>query len=103
MTDYALPEIKLEIKKLIVTTLNMETIVPEDILDDVPLLGGENIITIDSIDVLEVVVAIQRKFNVRMDDKNQVRHIITTINTIAEFVHSQHQGLKTVQDADGHG
>ncbi|MBN2762083.1 MAG: hypothetical protein JXR41_03250, partial [Bacteroidales bacterium] len=64
MSENTLKEIRFEIKKLIVDTLNMGTINPGDILDDVPLLSGDNIITIDSIDVIEVVIAIQKRFNV---------------------------------------
>jgi len=89
MSALTLQEIKLETKKLIIDTLNMGTINPEDIKDDVPLLSGDNVITIDSIDVIEVVIAIQKKFNVRINDQNLARHIINTVNTIAEFVYSQ--------------
>jgi acyl carrier protein len=91
MSTLTLPEIKLEIKQLIVDTLNMGTIHPEMIHDDVPLLSGENVITIDSIDVIEVVIAIQKRFNVRMDDQNLARHIVNTVDTIAEFVYAQQQ------------
>ena len=87
-----LQEIKRETKKLIIETLNMGPISPDDIRDDVSLLSGENTIKIDSIDVLEVVVAIQRKFNVRISDQNHARMIVDTVNTIAEFVVSQQQG-----------
>jgi acyl carrier protein len=91
MSALTLPEIKLEIKKLIIDTLNMKTINPETIKDDVPLLSGDNVITIDSIDVIEVVVAIQKRFLVRMDDQNLVRHIVNTVDTMAEFVYAQQQ------------
>ena len=99
MAEQPLQEIKLEIKKLIVDTLNIGTINPEEILNDVPLLSGDNVITIDSIDVLEVVVAIQKQFKVRMDDQNLVRHIINTIDTIAEFVYAQQQKSKVASNA----
>jgi len=91
MSALTLPEIKLEIKKLILDTLNMGTINPETIRDDIPLLSGDNVITIDSIDVIEVVIAIQKRFNVRMDDQNLARHIVNTVDTIAEFVYAQQQ------------
>ena len=91
MSLLTLPEIKLEIKRLIIDTLNMGSVNPEEIRDDVPLLSGDNVITIDSIDVIEVVVAIQKRFNVRMDDQNLVRHIVNTVNTLAEFVYAQQQ------------
>ena len=74
---------------MIVETFNIDTIHPEDIKDNVPLLSGENTIKIDSIDVLEIVIAIQRKFDVRIDDQNLARHVINTVNTIAEFVYAQ--------------
>ena len=89
MSALTLPEIKLEIKRLILDTLNMGTINPDTIRDDIPLLSGDNVITIDSIDVIEVVIAIQRRFNVRMDDQNLARHIVNTVDTIAEFVYAQ--------------
>jgi acyl carrier protein len=91
MSAQPLPEIKLEIKKLIINTLNLGAISPETIRDDVPLLSGDNVITIDSIDVIEVVIAIQKRFNVRMDDQNLARHIVNTIDTMAEFVYAQQQ------------
>lgn len=86
-----LDEIKLETKKLILVSLNIEDVTPEEIRDDVSLLSGENTITIDSIDVLEVVVAIQKKFSVKIRDQNHARLIVDTVDTIAEFVQSQHQ------------
>jgi len=91
MSALTLPEIKLELKKLILNTLNMGTVNPETIRDDVPLLSGDNAITIDSIDVIEVVIAIQKRFGVRMDDQNLARHIVNTIDTMAEFVYVQQQ------------
>jgi acyl carrier protein len=91
MSALTLPEIKLELKKLILNTLNMGTVNPETIRDDVPLLSGDNAITIDSIDVIEVVIAIQKRFGVRMDDQNLARHIVNTIDSMAEFVYAQQQ------------
>ena len=91
MSDQTLIDIKLETKRLILESLNIEDIQPEEIKDDVSLLSGENTITIDSIDVLEVVVAIQKNFNVKIQDQNHARLIIDTVDTIAEFVHSQQQ------------
>jgi acyl carrier protein len=81
---------KLEIKDLILEALNISDVNPEEIRNDVSLLSGENTITIDSIDVLEVVVAIQKSFDVKIQDQNHARLIVNTVDTIAEFVYSQH-------------
>lgn len=90
ISELTIQDIKFETKKLITETLNIDTVLPEQIKEDVSLLSGENVITIDSIDVLEVVVAIQKRFDVRITDQNHARLIVNTIDTIAEFVFSEH-------------
>jgi acyl carrier protein len=86
----SLEEIKLEVKKLIIETLKFENVRPEEIIDDVSFFSGENTIKIDSIDVIELVVSIQKKFNVKIDDQNLAKDVINTVNSIAEFVYAQH-------------
>ena len=91
MSEKTLEEIKLETRKLILEILNIEDVEPEEISTDKSLLSGENTITIDSIDVLEVVVAIQKKFEVSIRDQNHARLIVNTVDSIAEFIQSQYQ------------
>jgi acyl carrier protein len=89
MSNLTLNDIRLQTKELILETLNIEDVSPDEIRDDVSLLSGENTITIDSIDVLEVVVAIQKKFHVKIQDQNHARLVVNTVDTIAEFVNTQ--------------
>ena len=91
MREKELSDIELDTKKLILETLNIEDVEPEEIDNNISLLSGENTITIDSIDVLEVVVAIQKKFNVVIRDQNHARLIVNTVDSIAGFVQSQYQ------------
>lgn len=86
----SLEEIRLEVKRLIIETLKFENVRPEDILNDVSFFSGENTIKIDSIDVIELVVSIQKKFNVKIDDQNLAKDVINTVNSISEFVYAQH-------------
>ncbi len=88
MSSESLEKIKLEVKELVISTLGFENVKPGEILDDVSFFSGENTIKIDSIDVLELVVAVQKRFSVKIDDQNLARNIISTVNTIAEFVSS---------------
>lgn len=97
MAFNSIEEIKPEVKRLIVTTLNFNGVRPEDILDDKNFFSGENTIKIDSIDVLELVVAIQRQFDVRIDDQNLARNVVTNVNSVAEFVFSQHLKKQQLQ------
>jgi acyl carrier protein len=89
MTNDSLESIKLEVKNLIIHTLNFKNVKPEDILDDKSFFSGENTIKIDSIDALELVLVIQKKFNVRLNDQNLARSIINTVDSISAFVYSE--------------
>lgn len=79
-------ELKHEIKALILDTLKITDIKPDDIDDTEPLFGAGNTIGLDSIDAIEIIMALQKKYDVRLDDQNLARVILTSVSTIAEFV-----------------
>jgi len=79
-------ELKREIKTLIMSTLNITDIDPDDVDDSKPLFGGDNALTLDSVDGIEIIMALQRTYNIRLNDQNLARQIITSINSIADFV-----------------
>ena len=51
-------DLVLELKKLIINTLKLEDMNPDDIEDDAPLFGEG--LGLDSIDALELVVALEK-------------------------------------------
>lgn len=79
-------DLKLQLKHMIVDTLNLSDVNPAEILDDKPLFSGENNITLDSIDGIELIMALQRIFGVRLDDQNVARNILNTVDSMAEFI-----------------
>ena len=79
-------DLKLKVKQMIVEILNLKDVNPPEILDNQPLFSGENIITLDSIDGIELIMAIQRQFGVRLDDQNLARNILNTVDSMAEFI-----------------
>ncbi len=89
MGDKTGTELKADIKKMIVDTLNMQDITPEEIGDDLPLFGGDNTLGLDSIDAIELVMAVQREFKVRIDDQNLAREVLRDVNSIAEFIENK--------------
>ncbi len=78
--------LKKEIKLLIIEALNIDDVNPDEVGDDDSLFGEGNALGLDSIDALEIVMALQEKYGVRIDDKNQSRFILKSISTIAEFI-----------------
>jgi acyl carrier protein len=86
MTPAPSPELKLEIKKLIIDALKITDVKPEQIDDDASLFENNPALTLDSVDALEIVMVLQRTYGVHLDDRNQSRFIIRSINSIAEFI-----------------
>ncbi len=82
-------DLKADIKKMIIDTLNIQDITPQDIEDDLPLFGGDNTLGLDSIDAIELVMAVQRDFKVRIDDQNLAREVLKDVNSIADFIKSK--------------
>ena len=87
-----LEDLKLEIKKLIMATLAITDIDPNDVDDEKPLFGGDNALTLDSVDAIEIIMAIQRNYGIRITDQNIARQVIGSINSIARFIAEQQAG-----------
>jgi acyl carrier protein len=82
-------ELKHEILRLIIDALNITDIDPNDVAYDEPLFGEGNPLGLDSIDALEIVMALQDRYGVRIDDRNQSRFILRSIDAIADFVEKE--------------
>ena len=78
------PELASRIKRLIVDTLRLEGLVPEAIGDDQPLFGGS--LGLDSIDALELVVAIEREFAVAVPEGKVDPEVFRTVRTLAHWL-----------------
>jgi acyl carrier protein len=57
-----------------------------DIEDDVPLFGKGSKLELDSIDALQISIAVQQEYNVAITDSKQMRRVMTSINTFADFL-----------------
>ena len=77
-------DLVLELKKLIINTLKLEDIVPGDIEDDAALFGEG--LGLDSIDALELVVALEKTYNVFIPDSEVGKKVFRSVNALAEFV-----------------
>jgi len=73
------------IKELIVEALNLEDLSPDDIDTGAPLFGEG--LGLDSIDALELGVAIRRKYGVNLDvDSEEIREHFESVASLARFV-----------------
>lgn len=75
--------LKDEIKRAIVRSLRLP-MAPEDIEDGVPLFGEG--LGLDSIDVLELVLEIERTFGVSITDEQTGAKVLRSVNSIADYI-----------------
>ena len=75
------------LKKMIIDTLRLEDVSVEDIDDEEPLFREG--LGLDSIDALELVVAIEKNFNVIIEDEDVGRRAFASIHSLARFIQEE--------------
>lgn len=78
-----------ELKQLIIETLSLEDMSPGDIDKDEPLFDDG--LGLDSIDALELGVAIKNKYNVSVKDEREedVHKYFYSVQNLADFIHQR--------------
>lgn len=76
------------LKKMIIDTLKLEDITVEEIGDDTPLFREG--LGLDSLDALELVVAIEKNFNVIIEDENVGKKAFESIRALAVFIQEEY-------------
>jgi acyl carrier protein len=72
------------IKRLLVDKLHLEGLAPENIADDMPLFGEG--LGLDSVDALELVVALEREFALRIQSHEIGREAFASVAALAAYV-----------------
>jgi acyl carrier protein len=84
----AIDGLESELKRLIVEALVLEDISPDEIESDAPLFVEG--LGLDSIDALELAMALEERFGVKIeDDPDENRRIFASVRSLAEFVNAQ--------------
>jgi len=87
------PAIAQRIKRLLVEKLHLEGLDVASIEDHAPLFGEG--LGLDSVDALELVVALEKEFALRIQSHEVGREAFASVATLAEYVESR---LATVGD-----
>jgi acyl carrier protein len=72
------------IKEMMVENLMLK-VPKEEIADDLPLFGPDGL-GLDSIDALELVVSLEKKFGVTVPNSETARQALATVNSIHDYV-----------------
>ena len=73
-----------ELKVKVVDTLSLPDVTPEDIDEKEQLIGGK--LGIDSIDVLELVMMVEKEYAVKIDNKEMGAKVFANLQSLADFI-----------------
>ncbi len=79
------------LKVLIIASLKLDGVRPEDIPDDEPLIGSARF-GLDSIDALELVLTVEREFSVKIGSSEESRQALGSVNTLAAYLRAHTPG-----------
>lgn len=78
-------ELEIDVSRLIIDTLNLEGVAVDDIDPTEPLFGDG--LGLDSIDALELGVAIQRTFGIKIDtNATDLRDHFASVRSLAAYI-----------------
>ena len=83
--EQELAEIRKKLKELLVTSLSLEGVKPEEIKDDAVLFGEG--LGLDSLDAVEIVVLLQRNWGIDVKDMNEGRKAFYSSDTLANYIY----------------
>ncbi|MGD9365036.1 MAG: phosphopantetheine-binding protein [Desulfobacteraceae bacterium] len=79
------------LKQLIIDTLKLEDIQADDIADEAPLFREG--LALDSIDALELVVAIEKQFNIIIENEDVGKRAFGSVAALADFIQEESKKL----------
>ena len=79
-------ELTKELKEEIIEALNLEEMTPEDIDENDALFGDGLGLGLDSIDALELIVLLDKKYGIKLANPAEGKAIFKSIATIADYV-----------------
>lgn len=77
--------LKQELKALVIEECDKD-ITPDAIADDAVLIGENSPLELDSLDALQVSLAIKHKYGTRIEGGKETRAALTSINTLADYI-----------------
>ncbi len=74
-----------DLKERLIEILNLSDVSPDEIDENAQLVGGD--LGIDSIDVLEMVVMVEKDYGVVINNKEIGEKVFSTLSALADYIH----------------
>jgi acyl carrier protein len=75
-----------KLKTELIEQLNLEDLEPDDIETTAPLFGDG--LGLDSIDALEIIVLLEKEYNIKISDPREGKEIMYSVESLANFIES---------------
>ena len=82
-------EFEKELLEMIVGICRISDPVQDDFSPDDPLIGPDSVLGLDSLDAVEIAVAVEKRYNVRISLEESSRVIFKTVRTLAGYIRKQ--------------
>jgi acyl carrier protein len=80
-------QLVLDLKKELIERLNLEGMTPDELDENTPLFGEG--LGLDSIDALEIIVLLDKNYQIKITDSKDGKKIFYSIRTIADYITEQ--------------
>lgn len=74
-----------KLKEQLIEQLNLEDLNPSDIGTNDPLFGDDGV-GLDSIDALEIIVLLEKEYDLKLADPREGKDIMYSVQTLADFI-----------------
>lgn len=81
-------QLERELQEMIIEACNVED-APDDVEPDAFLIGPDSPLGLDSLDAVEIVVAMERKYRVRIGGQDTSREVLQSLRTLADFIRAE--------------
>jgi len=87
-----LDQLKYDLKAMIIEECEKEDITPDDVPNDVEIFSRKSGLNLDSLDALEISMALQKNYGIRLGDPKAFRRAVTTIDALATLIVKEKNG-----------
>ncbi|MEA3464987.1 MAG: phosphopantetheine-binding protein [Thermodesulfobacteriota bacterium] len=75
-----------ELQDVIADACHVQEDLPDTIDPDATLIGPDSPLGLDSLDAVEIVVAIQKNYDVRIGGQQSGREVLQSLRTLADYI-----------------
>jgi acyl carrier protein len=94
-----LDSLERELYHMIIETCRVADPPAEEPSPDAAIIGPTSAFGLDSLDAVEVVVAVQSRYNVRIDAQETSRQVLQSLRTLAQFIRARQADMPAAMPA----